>query len=343
MVSRTRGWAVASSVWLFACGFDPKGNEAGPELAGYTGDESGDGGAADEGKSSGDRPDASDDAWGDSSGGDAGDDPGLDPDPDPSDGSTSGGVENDCPRIHVSVSPGAGLNVRPFPDTSMEPIGKLPNNAVVDVLARVEGEVIDGVSLWFRIATTELEGYVFGAYAECTFEDPPDLLPPDGFWLPLECGSSATVSQGNFGSFSHSGNATYAFDFSLGIGTPMVAMADGIVIFTYADTMPGDPCYDGGDSSCYPYANLVTLLHGDGTTSIYKHLSDVWVTEGEFVPRGEVVGLSGSSGYSTGPHAHVMRQEDCGVANCQSVPLEFVDVGGGVPNQGDTVTSDNCP
>ena len=118
-------------------------------------------------------------------------------------------------------------------------------------------------------------------------------------------------------------------------------MADGIVIHRYAETMPGDPCYDGGDEDCFPYANLVVLLHGDGQASIYKHLSEVLVSDGELVPRGEAVGLSGSTGYSTGPHAHVMLEENCGEANCQSVPLEFVEIG--VPVTDQEVTSTNCP
>src|SRR5690606_14645789 len=106
----------------------------------------------------------------------------------------------------------------------------------------------------------------------------------------------------------------------------------------------GDPCYNGGDSSCYPYANLVVLLHGDGSPSSYTHLSSASVSLGVYVGRGQRVGLWGSTAYSTGPHAHVMRQEDCGVANCQSIPLKFADVpGDGVPDTGQTVTSGNCP
>lgn len=260
--------------------------------------------------------------------------------PAPTDGSTTG-EPNDCPRVRVMVASGEVLNVRPDPSTAQDPIGSLPNNAIVDVLEAVTGEAIDGNSTWFHIATDTLDGYVFSGFAECTLDEPPDLGPPDGFWLPLECGMTRTISQGNNGDFSHQGNAYYAFDFSLAIGTPMVAMAEGIVIHTFAETMPGDPCYDGGGPECFPYGNLVVLYHGDGSTTLYKHLSEVLVTDGELVPRGSTVGLSGSTGYSTGPHAHVARQEDCGEPNCQSIPLEFVDAG--VPVTGESVTSENCP
>lgn len=258
----------------------------------------------------------------------------------PPDDSTTG-EPSDCPRVRVMVGSGEVLNVRPDPSTAQDPIGSLPNGAIVDVLEEVTGEAIDGNDAWFHIATDTLDGYVFSGFAECTLEEPPNVEPPDGFWLPLECGMSATISQGNDGGFSHQGNAFYAFDFSLGVGTPMVAMAEGIVIHTYAETMPGDPCYDGGGPECFPYGNLVVLWHGDGSTTLYKHLSEVLVTDGELVPRGSTVGLSGSTGYSTGPHAHVARQEDCGEPNCQSIPLEFVDAG--VPVTGESVTSENCP
>lgn len=260
--------------------------------------------------------------------------------PAPTDDSTTG-EPSDCPRIRVIVGSGEVLNVRPTASTAQEPIGSLPNNSIVDVLEQVTGEAIDGSDVWFHVTTETLDGYVFGGFVECTLEEPPELMPPDGFWLPLECGMSANISQGNDGSTSHQGNAFYAFDFALGLNTPLVAMADGIVIHTYAETMPGDPCYAGGGPECFAAGNLVTLLHGDGSTSLYKHLNEVHVADGELVLRGFPVGLSGSTGYSTGPHAHVARQEDCGEANCQSIPLEFVDAG--VPVTGETVTSENCP
>ena len=121
-------------------------------------------------------------------------------------------------------------------------------------------------------------------------------------------------------------------------------IADGVVAYTFDETQPGDPCHGGGGSECAAFSNYVTLLHGDGTTTIYKHLNAVLVAVGELVPRACVIGLSGTTGWSTGPHLHAMRQEDCGEANCQSIPLAFVDVpGDGVPVNDQDVVSDNCP
>jgi murein DD-endopeptidase MepM/ murein hydrolase activator NlpD len=333
---RVGSWALATALFATACGGADDGSSG----------EDPNGGAGDAGASS-----AGSSGW-PSNGGSAGttSDGGGGSSAEPGTGGSTGeagsagAAGNDCPRARVDVAAGATLNVRPDPSTANAPVGTLPNGAVVDVVAQVQGESVGGDTLWFQIATRTLSGYISSAFAACTTDEPPVLAPPGAWYLPLECGKSAKISQGNFGNFSHSGKAAYAFDFSLGVGTKMVAMADGIVHHVYDQTGPGDPCYDGGGSSCYPYANLVVLLHGDGSTSIYKHLSQVLVSLGAFVARGTAVGLSGSTGYSTGPHAHVMRQEDCGQANCQSIPLVFADVpGDGVPDTGQTVTSGNCP
>ncbi|MCA9637200.1 MAG: peptidoglycan DD-metalloendopeptidase family protein [Myxococcales bacterium] len=255
---------------------------------------------------------------------------------------TTGDNLDDCPRVRVAVAPGDVLNVRPDPSTANPPLGTLASGAIVDVVDLVSGELLDGNDQWYEITSPGLDGFVWSGLVECTLDEPPE--PPDGFYLPLVCGTTAKITQGNFGDFSHQGTSAYAFDFSLGVGTPLVAIADGTVHYVYDKTKPGDPCYNGGDASCINKANLVTLLHGDGTTSLYAHLSEVQVGLGDFVPRGEAVGLSGSSGYSTGRHAHVARQEKCEWGTCQSIAVSFVDVpGDGVPKTGQSVTSMNCP
>ncbi|MFN3199316.1 MAG: M23 family metallopeptidase [Bradymonadia bacterium] len=167
-----------------------------------------------------------------------------------------------------------------------------------------------------------------------------------GYYLPLPCGTTARITQGNNGGFSHNNTKNqYAFDFGIGTGKPLMAMRAGTVHAVYDGTRPGDPCYNGGDKSCYSKANYVVLSHDDGSRSIYKHLSRVDVRKGVRVRQGQQVGLSGSTGQSTGPHVHIMRQKACsGLATkCHSLPLKFEDVPGGVPKKNDRVTSGNCP
>lgn len=256
---------------------------------------------------------------------------------------TSTGVANDCPRVQIDVGPGSTLNVRPDPSTMNDPVGSLAHGAIVDVLGETIGEDVDGSSLWFEIASGPLEGFVSATFATCTSEEPP-VIDEDGWYVPLPCGMTATISQGNNGATSHTGNSAFAFDFAVALNTPLVAIASGTVAYTFDETGPDDPCYNGGDSSCASFANYAIVRHADGTLSTYRHLNQVDVAVGDVIGVGETVGLSGSTGWATGRHAHVMRMEDCGAPFCQSIPLAFNDVAGdGVPVTGDDVTSGNCP
>jgi murein DD-endopeptidase MepM/ murein hydrolase activator NlpD len=52
------------------------------------------------------------------------------------------------------------------------------------------------------------------------------------------------------------------------------------------------------------YGNMIEIAHGDGTRSLYAHLSDIDVKVGQKVQRGEHIGNLGNTGNSTGPHLH---------------------------------------
>lgn len=72
-------------------------------------------------------------------------------------------------------------------------------------------------------------------------------------------------------------------------GTPIVASRSGEVIMT------GWRAY---------YGLTVLIYHGDGFATRYAHFSKILVKEGQFVEQGTIIGLCGSTGYSTGPHLH---------------------------------------
>jgi LysM repeat protein len=73
-------------------------------------------------------------------------------------------------------------------------------------------------------------------------------------------------------------------------GAPIAAAASGTVVLASWD--------DWG------YGYQVIVDHGNGFRTVYAHLSDIWVGQGQWVNQGEAVGALGSTGYSTGPHLH---------------------------------------
>ena len=258
-----------------------------------------------------------------------------------------------CPQVRVVGTGGEVLNVRPDPSTANPVVGALAAGAVVDVIDVVSGQAINGEDTWFEIDDGAISGFVSGAFAEChdPVDEPPPETPPDDsgfdpavFPLPLACGATRTVTQGNNTSFSHNGGSAYAFDFGLPLNTPMMAMRAGTVAYLNESTQPGDACYDGGGQECANEANYVVIRHSDDTTTLYAHINSATVRVGDQVARGQEVARSGSTGWSTGPHAHVQRQGECGIWWCQSIAMQFGDVGGDhVPDGGQTVTSQNCP
>ncbi|MBQ9980130.1 MAG: peptidoglycan DD-metalloendopeptidase family protein [Oscillospiraceae bacterium] len=56
--------------------------------------------------------------------------------------------------------------------------------------------------------------------------------------------------------------------------------------------------------SNYAYGEYVVIYHGNGVSTLYAHMSERAVSEGDYVLKGDVIGYVGSSGYSTGAHLH---------------------------------------
>ncbi len=87
----------------------------------------------------------------------------------------------------------------------------------------------------------------------------------------------------------HQGNAV---DIGGKLGTPVMAAAEGTVI------VAKNSGYN------YGYANYVVIQHPNGTQTLYAHLQKTLASVGQHVNQGDVIGLLGSTGHSTGPHLH---------------------------------------
>jgi murein DD-endopeptidase MepM/ murein hydrolase activator NlpD len=98
--------------------------------------------------------------------------------------------------------------------------------------------------------------------------------------------SSGTITSG-FG--ARWGTTHYGLDFAAPIGTPIYAAADGVVI-------------EAGPAS--GFGLWVRIQHDDGTVTVYGHMQDFSVHEGEQVRAGEQIARTGNRGQSTGPHLH---------------------------------------
>lgn len=81
----------------------------------------------------------------------------------------------------------------------------------------------------------------------------------------------------------------YGTDLQGRIGDQVVAANDGVVVLA---------------RGCYMSGNTVVLFHGAGLFTLYFHLSKFDVTNGQWVKRGQVLGLVGKTGRATGPHLH---------------------------------------
>lgn len=138
-------------------------------------------------------------------------------------------------------------------------------------------------------------------------------------------GGPFRLSQGPNGRYSHFGpKGRYAMDIAMPEGTPIIAARGGVVV-----KMENRQTGRGNN----PSGNFVRILHADGTMGVYLHLmrGSVVVAEGQRVAQGEVLGKSGNTGNSSGPHLHFVVQRNVGLA-LESIPYRFDRPIGGLPD-----------
>jgi len=93
----------------------------------------------------------------------------------------------------------------------------------------------------------------------------------------------------------YSGRGHNGVDFSASSGSRIKSSLSGTV------TATGNTDLQQG---CYSYGKWVLVKHNNGLSSLYAHLSVISVNPGQVVKTGDILGFSGNTGYSTGPHLH---------------------------------------
>ena len=143
--------------------------------------------------------------------------------------------------------------------------------------------------------------------------------------LPFEDDRSFVIGQAPGGPMTthNTPDSEQAIDFTMPENTLIVAARKGVVI-----SAEGANQFGGQDKTMLSMANHIRILHADDSIATYAHLAPrgVLVGVGQRVEAGTVIGYSGSTGYSSGPHLHfavhqLLRKSD-GFGNI-SVPIRF--------------------
>ncbi|MBI4140637.1 M23 family metallopeptidase [Candidatus Woesearchaeota archaeon] len=120
----------------------------------------------------------------------------------------------------------------------------------------------------------------------------------------------------------HYGKLKFAIDFVMPEDSPVLAARDGIVVDYKKNSKTG-----GNDPKLANEANYITLQHEDNEFSQYVHLKHqgILVKKGQTVQNGQVIGLSGNTGYSTEPHLHfvVFQRYGAKEEDWESIEIEF--------------------
>lgn len=105
-------------------------------------------------------------------------------------------------------------------------------------------------------------------------------------------GVNSKNQSGNYGEKREGGRVHKGIDVPMPNGTPLKAVMDGVVSAAQSGS---------GERS---YGLYVVIEHSGGKSTLYAHMSKIMVKVGDKVVKGQIIGLSGSTGFSTGPHLH---------------------------------------
>lgn len=136
--------------------------------------------------------------------------------------------------------------------------------------------------------------------------------------LPFEKGKSYFILQGYYSRLTHKNRA--AIDFKMRWGTKICAARDGVVTRMKEDGNKG-----GLKPEYRQHGNSIIIQHEDGSRAGYWHLKEngALVNVGDTVKKGQVIALSGKTGYTAMPHLHFVVWKSSAENRWQQVATRF--------------------
>jgi murein DD-endopeptidase MepM/ murein hydrolase activator NlpD len=189
----------------------------------------------------------------------------------------SGDSENSWLREPKSIEPATTPSEKRSQkdDPEKDGFGYLYNENYL--AARVEK--LQNSGMLTELNLSQLQGYLFARTAIVTAT--PSLMPING-WLSSPFGYRRHPYDGTFR--LHAG-----VDIAAEAGAPVRAPAPGLVVFSG---------YKEG------YGKVIVVNHGYGISTVFGHMSKLFLNQGTRIKRGETIGEVGSTGHATGPHLH---------------------------------------
>lgn len=219
-------------------------------------------------------------------------------------------VENNTGSpINYSVTKPNWLNF----DETTSTLSGIPDWSNLDASFNISIQVFNNIETKTQIFNLQVElGEII---CETEFGDHSS----SSYVLPFPTGNTFLLNQGYCPTNPLWGHHNwFAYDFEMPIGESVIAMKSGQVIATQEQ-------FEDGTRICGE-ENYVFIRHTDGTVASYYHLkkNGVEVTNGQQVTQGDLIGFSGDSGCSIGPHLHIAVFRSNSPYNRQySMPINF--------------------